>query len=394
MPTGGLRIIFPKPEGKGVYAVVWTVENDTPQSANGAPPDIPMPARIRSDTQIRYRTRGNAREAYHFTERGDCALVGCAIAPAMAGMETYAIKLSFAGLGILILGLGGGWWLTTRSIRPIEEIAGTAQRISMGELSERIPVTDPRSELGKLASVLNSTFTQLEESFTRQKRFTSDASHELRTPLTVLIAETQTALSRPRTADEYQETLVGNLDTARQMKRLAEALLELARLDGNEEKIHSMTFDLAELAQDRVARLRSLAQTKGIHLEEILLPATTLGNPERLGLVITNLIENAIHYGTENGNITIKVMPEHDQSILIVKDDGPGIPPGDIPHIFERFYRGDKARSNSGGRYGLGLAICKGFVEADGGTIQVSSKLGCGTRFTVQLKLTDDSKVD
>jgi two-component system OmpR family sensor kinase len=379
------KAMFPGEAGEGYYYVVWTGRQAQVQRSDNAPPAVPLPQREARDTQTRFRDRDGVREAYHFTEMGECVLAGRPVGKDLAGMEPYAARLSLVGIGVLVVGLGGGWVLTTRSIRPIEQISGAAKRISEGKLSERIPVEQPGGELGQLAEVLNSTFARLEDSFSRQKRFTADASHELRTPLSVLIAETQTVLSRERTAEEYREVLAGNLDTARQMKRLAEALLELARADAGEVRQPGPPLDLGSLVDEVTMRLRPLANARRVSITREGEAAITSGSPERLALVISNLLENAIHHGREGGSVVVTTCQQDSAIILQVSDDGPGIQPGDLPHVFERFYRADKSRTGSQGRYGLGLAICRGLVEAEGGSISVESQLGKGTCFTVKV---------
>jgi two-component system, OmpR family, sensor kinase len=381
-----VKEMFPGEAGEGYYYVVWTGRQAQVQSSENAPAAVPLPQREARDTQTRFRDRGGMREAYHFTEMGECVLAGRPVGKDLAGMKPYAARLSLIGVAVLVVGLGGGWVLTTRSIRPIEQIAGAAKRISEGKLSERIPVDQPGSELGQLAEVLNSTFERLEDSFAQQKRFTADASHELRTPLSVLIAETQTVLSRERPAEEYREVLAGNLDTARQMKRLAEALLELARLDAGELRQLGPPLEIGTLADEVIGRLRPLAKTRNISITREGESAVTSGSPERLALVISNLLENAIHHGREGGSVVVTTGHEGSTAVLQVSDDGPGIPPDDLPHVFERFYRADKSRTGSQGRYGLGLAICRGLIEAEGGSIDVESELGRGTCFTVRLR--------
>ncbi|MCW1921658.1 ATP-binding protein [Luteolibacter arcticus] len=380
-----VKAMFPGQAGEGYYYVVWTGPQARVQSSENAPATVPLPQREARDTQTRFRDRDGLREAYHFTEMGECVLAGRPVGKDLAGMKPYAARLSAIGVGVLVVGLGGGWWLTTRSIRPIEQIAGAAKRISEGKLSERIAVDHPGSELGQLAEVLNSTFERLEDTFAQQKRFTADASHELRTPLSVLIAETQTVLSRERPAEEYREVLAGNLDTARQMKRLAEALLELARLDAGEIRKPGPPLEIGALADDVVRRLHSLAKARNVSITREGGVAITSGSPERLVLVISNLVENAIHHGREGGSVAVTIRQEESGVVLEVKDDGPGIPVEDLPHVFERFYRADKSRTGSQGRYGLGLAICRGLVEAEGGTISVQSQAGQGACFTVRL---------
>lgn len=380
-----VKEMFPGEAGEGYYYVVWTGRQAQVQSSENAPASVPLPQREARDTQTRFRDRAGMREAYHFTEIGECVLAGRPVGKDLAGMKPYAARLSLIGVGVLVIGLGGGWVLTSRSIRPIEQIAGAAKRISRGQLSERIPVEQPGSELGQLAEVLNSTFERLEDSFAQQKRFTADASHELRTPLSVLIAETQTVLSRERQAEEYREVLAGNLDTARQMKRLAEALLELARLDAGEERQPGPELEIGTLADEVIGRLQPLARTKSVSIKRDGEVAMTSGSPERLALVISNLLENAIHHGRQDGTVIVTTRHEGDEIVLQVSDDGPGIPAEDQPHVFERFYRADKSRTGSQGRYGLGLAICRGLVEAEGGSISVESEVGRGTCFSVRL---------
>jgi two-component system, OmpR family, sensor kinase len=180
---------------------------------------------------------------------GDCVLAGRVITADLAAMQRFAGWLVAAGGAVLALGLWGGWLLATRAIRPVEVISATASRISEGNLSERISVADTDNELGHLAGVLNSTFARLEAAFAQQKQFTADASHELRTPLTVLISEAQTALARDRSAAEYRETVEACLDTAQQMRRLAESLLQLARFDAGQERMERNTIDLAEMTR-------------------------------------------------------------------------------------------------------------------------------------------------
>lgn len=385
-----VKALFPEDGPEGFYYAVWVGRSGKQQKSANAPV-VPRPAMKGWNTQTQFRDRDGFREAYHFTEMGECVLAGRPVGKDLAGMRPFAVRLSLTGLAVLAVGLGGGWFLTSRSIRPIEQIAASARRISEGDLSERIPVTRPGSELGQLATVLNSTFTKLEDSFVQQKRFTSDASHELRTPLTVLITETQAALSRDRSAEDYREALEGNLETARQMKKLTEALLELARLDAGSDATRGLPFDLAELAGKVLGKLTALAEQRSIRLLRDLQPVSVIGSPERLGLVISNLTENAIFYGKPSGSITVSTWETRENVFLRVADDGPGIAAEDLPHLFDRFYRADKSRTGSKGRYGLGLAICRGLVEAEGGGISVESTPGEGAVFTVTLPKTGAS---
>ena len=333
------------------------------------------------------RTRGQMREAFRFLLRGQCLLVGRSLVPDLAAMRRLALWLTAAGATVLLLGLAGGWWVATRAIRPIDAISATAVRIADGDLSQRISAADTESELGRLAGVLNSTFARLEAAFAQQARFTSDASHELRTPVSVILTQTQTALSRERSSVEYREALEACQRAARRMKALTESLLELARLDAGHEPIKRERFDLLGVARDCVELLRPLAAERGIQIHCNVPPMECLGDAERIGQVVTNLLTNAIHFNRDQGEVRLSARAENGAVLLTVADTGQGIPAEDIPHLFERFYRVDKSRSRIQGRNGLGLAICKAIVDAHGGSIEVSSQAGVGSTFTVSLPL-------
>ena len=333
------------------------------------------------------RTRGQMRELFRFLPRGQCLLVGRSLAPDVAAMRRLALWLVAAGTAVLALGLAGGWWVATRAIRPIEAISATAVKIAGGDLSQRINAADTDSELGRLAGVLNSTFARLEATFTQQARFTSDASHELRTPVSVILSQTQTALARERPAPEYREALEACQRAARRMKILTESLLDLARLDAGQEPMKQERFDLLRVASECVEMVRPLAAERGIQIHCDVAALECLGDAGRIGQVVTNLLTNAIHFNRDQGEVRLTARTEGSVILLTVADTGQGIPPEDVPHLFERFYRADKSRSRIQGRNGLGLAICKAIVEAHGGTLAVSSQPGVGSTFTVRLPL-------
>jgi two-component system, OmpR family, sensor kinase len=385
-PAPEVAGLFDASRSNGFYYAVWFREQLGPQVSTNAPNGLSRPMRVAGDTGAHLRTRGEFREAYHFTEKGDCVLAGRSIRFDLDAQRGFALILLAAGGGVLAVGLSGGWWLTTRAIRPIETISAAASRISAGILSERINPVEPENEIGRLAGVLNSAFARLEAAFAQQKQFTADASHELRTPLTVLISEAQTALARERTSAEYRESIAACLDTAQQMKRLAESLLELARLDTGQESPSRARVDLAELAKACVERLRPLTEERGLKVQCEFAPAKIKGNAEQLTQVITNLLTNAIHYNKPNGEICIGTRTVQSTALVVVTDTGIGIAPADLPHVFERFFRADKSRARAAGRTGLGLAISKAIVESHGGSIEVSSQPGVGSTFIARLR--------
>jgi heavy metal sensor kinase len=319
---------------------------------------------------------------------GEAILVGCSIAPELKELRVTAIKLSAIGAGILLLGLGGGRWLVDRALRPIDGISAAAVKISAGDLSQRINVAEAESELGRLAAVLNSTFARLETAFAQQQEFTADAAHELRTPVTVMLTQTQTALTRERTTAEYRETLEACQRASQRMRRLIESLLELARLDAGQESLKRVRFDLSKAIADSVELVRPLAEVRGVKILPELGSLEITGDAGRLAQVIANLLTNAIQYSPSGGEVHLKLESQPGLAALTVADTGPGISGADLPHVFERFYRGDKSRTASNGNAGLGLAISKAIVEAHGGTIEVASQTGKGTTFIVRLPTT------
>lgn len=372
--------LFDETDTNNFYFAVWSPMQTILKQSTNAPAGLARPVQSGRDTTLQFENRGDFREAHQYTERGDSILVGRSIADFKKASQQFAILLLVAGGGILGLGLGGGWILATRALRPVTDISLAATRISAGNLSERINVEDTDSELGQLAKLLNATFGRLDAAFAQQKQFTADAAHELRTPLAVIISETQTTLARPRNADEYRETVEACLETAQRMRALTHSLLELARFDAGQESMQKAPFDLTETVQSCVELLEPLARERGIQIRTDLRPATINGDRDRILQVITNLLSNAIHYNKDNGKIDVALR----EGILTIADTGQGISETDLPHIFERFYRADQSRSRSSGRSGLGLAISKAILDAHQAQIKVASKPGEGTTFMIR----------
>lgn len=377
--------LFDVEDTNGFYYVIWRRgESELARSTN-APADLPRPAVLPPVAAPIFKTRARYREAIASTPPGHVITVGRTISGDMADLRRLALVLAAVGTGALLLGLAGGWWIATKAIQPIEQISTTALKISSGDLSQRIQTDDTETELGRLASVLNSTFARLEASFAQQGRFTSDAAHELRTPLTVMLTQTQSALARERPAPEYRESLESCQRAAQRMRKLLDSLLELARLDAGQEQMKRIPFDLAEVARRVAQELEPLASEKDISIQSHLPPLVINGDPERFDQVLTNLLSNAIYYNKQGGEIRLSGIDREMEIELSVIDTGPGIAPGDLPHIFGRFYRADQSRSGRSGRTGLGLAICKAIVEAHSGSISVTSAPGEGSSFTIHL---------
>ena len=365
------------------YYAIWLREGRNVIRSPGAPPDIPEPARpdLRAPDPV-LRTRGDLREACAFAGRGVLVLVGHSTVADLQRLHRIAwLTASAAGM-ILALGLLGGRWLVGLSLRPIADISAAASKIAGGNLSERVAVQDTDSELGELAAVLNATFARLEAAFTQQARFTADAAHELRTPLSVLLTHTQNALAIRCPCEDHHEALEACQRAAQRMRALTESLLWLARLESGAQALKKVRFDLAERVSECAALVRPLAEKRRIALHAELIPAACVGDPGQIDQVVTNLLTNAIDHSIEGGEVRVSTEVVPGCVRLVVADNGSGIAPDDLPHVFERFYRADKSRSRISGGTGLGLAITKAIVEAHAGSIGVTSEPGQGARFT------------
>jgi two-component system, OmpR family, sensor kinase len=264
-------------------------------------------------------TFGKIREFVVTLPSGEAVIVGCSIAPALKEFWLLILKLVVFGGVILLVGLAGGWWISSRAIRPIEDISATAVKISAGDLSQRINVAEAESELGQLAAVLNSTFARLEAAFAQQQQFTADAAHELRTPVSVMLAQMQTALQRERGAAEYRETVEACERAAQRMRRLTESLLELARLDAGQEPLKRLKFNLSQTAWDCVELIRPLADARGIKIHCDLPAVEGHGDAERLAQVITNLLANAVQYNKINGEVRVSAKLQGGMILLVIK---------------------------------------------------------------------------
>jgi signal transduction histidine kinase len=376
-------VLFDDSDANGFYYILWRRDGQELRRSTNAPAALAMPVRGNSPDQAGAHMRGTFREMYYFTPPGEVVVVGRSMLKDLADLRRTAWTLAAVGGGVLLVGLAGGWWLAGGAIKPIREISDTAAKISSGDLSQRINATDAQNELGELATVLNSTFARLEAAFAQQRQFTSDAAHELRTPVSVMLTQTQSTLNRPRTAEEYCDTLQACQRAAQRMRRLIESLLELARLDAGQESLKRLPFDLGRTAQECVDSIRPLADERGVGIECKVPALECSGDPERISQVITNLLSNAVHYNRDSGSIRISGEAQNGTVSLSVADTGDGIPADELPNLFKRFHRADKSRAN--GRSGLGLAISKAIVEAHGGEIVVRSTQGEGTTFTVRL---------
>jgi len=352
---------------------------DADIAENGISPKPPGKRRLSS-----VFTEGSFCEVAEILPSGEVIRIGCTITPELKELERTQFNLVAIGGVILFVGLAGGWRLVSQSLKPISGISATAVKISAGDLSQRINSAEAESELGQLAAVLNSTFARLETAFAQQKQFASDAAHELRTPVSVILTQTQTALNRERDAAGYKQAVEACQRAAQRMRKLIELLLELARFDAGQEVLNRRRFDFSKTISECAELVQPLADARGVEIISKLSPLEIAGDSERLAQVVTNLLTNAIQYNRRGGEVRVSLESQNGLAVLAIADTGPGITPEDLPRVFERFYRGDKARAGAGA--GLGLSISKAIVEAHGGTIEAASEAGAGgSTFTLRL---------
>jgi heavy metal sensor kinase len=290
----------------------------------------------------------------------------------------YPVTLAVAGVG--------GLFLAGRALSPVDKLTRLARRISAEDLSQRLNLHLPDDELGRLARTFDEMITRLEDAFQRQRQFTADSSHELRTPLTAIKGQVEVALTRPREPAAYREVLQAVNEEVDRLIRLVGSLLTLARADAGQIPITSEAVNLPDVVAAAVEQVRPAAAQRNVDLEVAPGPPVTLQVEEDLLLqLLLNLLDNAIKYTRPRGRVTAGWGTTSAQVELWVRDTGAGLAPEHVPHIFDRFYRVDKARSRAEGGAGLGLSICRWIAEAHGGAMSVESAPGQGSTFTLRL---------
>ncbi|MDP2682100.1 MAG: ATP-binding protein [Deltaproteobacteria bacterium] len=315
--------------------------------------------------------------------------VGAPLQESTAALNALFYILIFGIPLAVILASGVGWFLAKKALSPVDMVTVLARKIEAGSLNERLDVSGPKDELGRLAKTFNDMIARLELSFKQMKQFTADASHELKTPLTVLKGEMEIALKTEKTVEGFKEVIKSSLEEIDKMSALVKSLLNLAKLDSRV-RLPNDNIKLDGIVEERFNQTLPLAKDKGIDMvmakkEGVVIMGDKIG----IGQLLFNLIYNAIKYTPKDGRIEISLEQSDNWAIIKVIDTGMGIAEEDLPHIFDRFYRVDKARTTGAGGVGLGLSICKEIAEAHGGKIEVESEAGKGSVFKVYLPVKD-----
>lgn len=394
-------LLEPDPSGREVALVVMAGDGETaltvPSGYDDEPDPLPDAARFLDDPAEGITTVASTD--------GTLSYRAVSLPLSNGGVEVWAVPLDevddavgglvgtllMAGAGVLLLGAAATWWTVRSGLRPVDRMVETATAIADGDLSSRVPDTEPNTELGRLGGALNDMLGQIEAAFDAEREaqdrlrlFIADASHELRTPIAAIQGYAELyrkgALSDEADLDNAMRRV--GTETAR-MERLVGDLLLLARLDREQPRDHR-TVDLSAIARDAVADSTAIEPERSIELHGDD-PALVLGDEQQLTQVVANLLTNARSHTPPGAPVSVEVA-RHDATIrLSVLDNGSGLPEKHLPHVFDRFYRVDSSRARRSGGAGLGLAIVAAIVSAHGGTVVVINEPGHGARFTVTL---------
>ena len=310
---------------------------------------------------------------------------GVDVGAILLSLRQFRLTVYFIVPILLVLCVTGGYWLFGRALEPIATITAGLTAIQPDMLSSRLAPPPIKDEVAALTAAINGLLGRLERASIAERRFASDAAHELRTPLTVLRTGLEVSLARERSPEETRAALTGALAEVIAMSRMADDLLMLARLD-RETAVERSNVDLGIIASEIATNVEPVAQERGISFTTNLEPGAIVnGNPLHLRRVVINLLDNALKFAPEGGAVEIGLERDNGAVRMRIADNGPGIPPDELPMVFERFYRSKSARA---GGSGLGLSLCKEVVRMYGGDITVANRKGGGCEAIVTLPST------
>ncbi|HEY3729697.1 MAG TPA: ATP-binding protein [Steroidobacteraceae bacterium] len=308
--------------------------------------------------------------------------LGVSLAPVEAVQHRLLSLLGLMLPVLVVCAAGGGYLLVQRALRPVERMSQTAEQISVQDLDARLPVMPTGDALQRLSISLNHMLARLRDSVQTSRRFLADASHELRTPLTVIKGELQELVADDVGRGEVRERVGSVLEEVARLEHLVSGLLALSRLDAGDAQREWVNVNLGELAANTVEQMRLVAEDRGVQLQPSTLSSITVrGDGSRLKQVIVNLLDNAVKFTPRGGSVSLRTQQRDHYGVLEVRDSGIGIPAEALPHVFDRFYRVDAARSREDGGAGLGLSIVRSICAAHGAEIEVDSVPGSGSCF-------------
>ena len=315
----------------------------------------------------------------------DC---GASKLPGERVLHGFLAVLGFGLPLMVVVAVAGGAALVRRALTPVREITDASREITSYNLGRRLPVVRTNDELEGLSVVLNQMIGRLDEAFQHSRRFTADASHELRTPLTIMRVELESISQETGLDPAMREKVASVLEETERLAKTVEGLFAISRLEAGEALMDVTRFDLAELVVSTADQMSLLADEKHLTVQSNECEAVEVaGDRFRLKQVIVNLLDNAIKYSPEHGEITLKTRADEGQAVLEVADRGPGIPAEALPQIFDRFFRADSVRTHSISGAGLGLSIVRSICLAHGGNVEAINRAEGGCCIVVRLPL-------
>ena len=323
--------------------------------------------------------------------------VAAGLNEAFEALERFRWTLLFTTPLLLIAASAGGFWLSNRALAPFDQISRAAQRISIENLADRLKVTESGDQLQRLSETLNAMFSRLEASVRRIKEFTADASHELRAPVALIRTIAEVAVQRRnRPAEEYLDALEEILEESERTSQVVDSLMLLARADSGKENLECAPVDACAVVREAAEQGEKLARSHSLefHANVPNGPVPIQADADALRRALLILLDNAVKYTPHGGSVKIALETNDGFAVVSVADSGIGIARQDLAHIFDRFWRADKARSREQGGAGLGLSIAKWIVDIHGGSIEVESEPGKGSTFQLRVPLDQSREGD
>ncbi|HTS31707.1 MAG TPA: heavy metal sensor histidine kinase [Bryobacteraceae bacterium] len=372
----------------------------------GAEPPAEIAKRVRAMLEAKPNTPGKTVWTFRRNSQGEAFKIRAgidydivhqapyyvAIGASLADNEKIVRRFTLTYLGVIpgavILGCFLGWIMTGRVLTPVREVAQTAQRISGSNLSLRIPTRQAGDELDYLVVTFNRMIERLEASFRQMRQFSADVSHELRTPITAIRGQLEVALFTAKTTDQYREAMFNALQDVDRLSQIVRALLLLSQAESGQLLLQKSRLNLCEVVEDLVEQFQIPAEEARVSLAADLPPECEVeADRVQIERMITNLLSNALKFTPKGGSVRVAVHSLPDRVEIVVEDNGRGIAPEFLPHIFDRFYRVPGSGTAPGPEQGLGLGLSfvAWIVKAHHGKIEVDSTPGEGTRFTIKL---------
>jgi heavy metal sensor kinase len=292
----------------------------------------------------------------------------------------------------LVLALLTGRWMAARALAPLARVAAATRHIDVADLRQRLPLRGTGDELDEVAHAFNDTLGRVERTVGEMRQFSAAIAHELRTPLAVLRGETEVTLMKAASIEDYRQGLTDQLEELDKLARLVSQLLTLSRAEAGQIPLARSPVDLSALALSLVEQLEPVAQARSVTITADVQPSVVVwGDTGWLERLLLNLLDNAIKFTPDRGRIVVRVRRDQEHAVLDVEDSGVGIASEALPHVFERFYRADPARSSGTEGVGLGLSLVKWIADRHGASLGVESEPGRGSRFTVRLPTLNDN---